>query len=146
MADGPLAKRRGDVPESGAQPSRLRALPGVALLVLATVIAVGTLATAWAPSIGDGRSQVCRDRGVPYTPPYENWHTEAATSWLPLGVACTWTEPTAGNVVHQEPSWTPTVVAGVSFGLGWVWVTTVGLSRLGRGVASRRSRLPGGTG
>jgi hypothetical protein len=146
MADGPRAKRRGDMTEPGVQQSRMRAFPGVALLVLATVIAVGTLATAWAPSVGDGRSQVCRDRGVPYTPPNETWHTEAATSWLPLGVACTWTDPAACNVVRHEPSWTPTVGAGVSFGLGLVWIATVGLSRLGRGAASRRSRLHGGTG
>ncbi|MDP5183675.1 hypothetical protein QOZ88_13615 [Blastococcus sp. BMG 814] len=140
MGDGPPAERRGDGTEPGAQPASLRVIPGVALLVLAIAIAVGTLATAWAPSIGDGRSQVCRDRGVPYTPPYENWYAEAETSWLPLGISCTWTAPTAGDVVRQEPSWTPTIVAGVSLGLGSMWITTVGLSRLGRGAASRRSR------
>jgi hypothetical protein len=125
--------------EGGAKQPRLRALPGVALLVLAAVIALGTLATAWAPSLGDGRSQVCRDRGVPYTPPNENWHTEATTSWLPLGVACTWTDLATGNVIRQEPPWTPTLLTGVSLGLGLVGVTAVGLSRLRRGVASRRS-------
>jgi hypothetical protein len=125
--------------ELGTKEPRLRALPGVAMLVLAVVIALGTLATAWAPSLGDGRSQVCRDRGAPYSPPYESWLTEPATSWLPLGVACTWTDPATGNVIRQEPSWTPTLLTGVTLGLGLVGVTAAGLSRLGRGVASRRS-------
>ncbi|MFD2093337.1 hypothetical protein [Blastococcus deserti] len=111
----------------------------MALLVLAAVVALGTLVTAWAPSLGDGRSQVCRDRGVPYTPPDENWHTEATASWLPLGLACTWTDPATGDVLRQEPSWTPTLVIGVSVCLGLVGVTAVGRSRLGRDVAAHRS-------
>lgn len=105
---------------------RRRAHPGVALLLLAAVLTVGTLAIAWAPAIGDGRSQVCLDRGVPYAPPYESWGVQAAESWLPLGVTCTWTDPTTGNVIRQEPAWTPTVLAGVSFVSGLAWFAAVG--------------------
>jgi hypothetical protein len=108
---------------------RLRALPGVALLLLAAVMALGTFVIAWAPALGDGRSQVCLDRGVPYVPPYESWHVQAAESWLPLGVTCTWTDPTTGNVVREEPAWTPTALAGVSFVSGLAWVVVVGWRR-----------------
>ncbi|MFL6095190.1 MAG: hypothetical protein ACJ71Y_07040 [Blastococcus sp.] len=104
---------------------RMRAHPGFALLLLAAVLTLGTLAMAWAPALGDGRSQVCLDRGVPYAPPYESWGVQAAESWLPLGVTCTWTDPTTGNVVRQEPAWTPTVLAAVSFLSGLAWLAVV---------------------
>ncbi|SNR36907.1 hypothetical protein [Blastococcus mobilis] len=99
------------------------------LLLLAVVMAVGTLAVAWAPALGDNRSQVCRDRGAPYAPPYESWQVEAHQSWLPLGVTCTWSNPTNGNVVRQEPAWGPTVLAGVSFVSGLAWIVVVGWRR-----------------
>ncbi len=105
---------------------RRRVLPGLVLVLLAAVVTVGALAIAWAPAIGDGRSQVCLDRGAPYAPPYESWGVEPAGSWLPLGVACTWTDPTTGNVIRQDPAWTPTVLAGASFVSGLAWVAAVG--------------------
>ena len=115
--------------EDHLRQSRLPTGPGVALLLLAVVTAVGTLAVAWAPALGDNRSQVCRDRGAPYAPPYETWQVETQQSWLPLGVTCTWTDPTAGNVVHQQPAWAPTALAGVSFVSGLSWVAAVGWRR-----------------
>ena len=125
----PLAHRSGEMTEPTTGQPRLRALPGVALLLLAAALAVGTIAMAWAPALGEGRSQVCLDGGVPYAPPYENWGVQAAESWLPLGVTCTWTDPTPGNVVRQEPAWTPTVLAGVSFVSGLTWVAVVSRRR-----------------
>ena len=115
--------------EPVAKQPGLTALPGIALLLLAAVIAVGTLAVAWGPALGSNRSHVCLDRGVPYTPPVESWGVEVTESWLPLGVICTWTDPTRGNVVRQEPAWTPTVLAGVSFVSGLAWITAVGWRR-----------------
>ncbi|MGY1749616.1 hypothetical protein [Modestobacter sp. SYSU DS0511] len=87
---------------------------------------------AWAPALGDGRSQVCLDRGVPYSPPYESWGVNTAESWLPLGLTCTWTDPATGIVVRQEPAWTPTALVGVSFLSGLAWLS----------VLSWRSRRP----
>ena len=121
----PTAHRLGGMTTDHGLPRR-RARPGLALLLLAAVLTVGTLAIAWAPAIGDGRSQVCRDRGVPYAPPYESWGVQAAESWLPRGVLCTWTDPTTGSVIRQEPAWTPTILAGVSFVSGLAWVAAVG--------------------
>jgi hypothetical protein len=115
--------------ESITEQPRLRALPGVALLLLAAVMAVGTLALAWAPALGDNRSNICFNRGVPYAPPYESWVVQAGQSWLPLGVTCTWTDPTTGDVIGQEPTWGPTVLAGVSFASGSAWVSVVGWRR-----------------
>ena len=104
---------------------RRRAHPGLALLVVAAVLTVGTLAVAWAPAIGAGRSQVCLDRGAPYAPPYESWGVQAAASWLPLGVTCTWTDPTTGTVIRRQPAWTPTVLAGASLVSGLAWIAAV---------------------
>ncbi|MGY1855241.1 hypothetical protein [Modestobacter sp. SYSU DS0290] len=100
--------------------------PGFALLLLAAVLAVGTLALAWGPALGDGRSQVCLDRGAPYAPPYEGWRVHAEGSALPLGVTCTWTDPVTGDVVRQEPAWTPTLLAGASAAAGLGWIAVAG--------------------
>jgi hypothetical protein len=108
---------------------RLPTGPGVVLLLLAVVMAVGSLAIAWAPALGDNRSQVCRDRGAPYAPPYETWQVEAQLSWLPLGATCTWTDPAAGNVVHEPPAWALTALAGVSFASGLSWIAAAGWRR-----------------
>lgn len=137
-ADGPLAKGRGEMTDAGAEQPRPRILPGIALLVLTAVIAAGILAMAWVPSVGDGRSQVCRDRGTTYIPALENWSAEAATSWLPMGVTCTWTGPTAGDTIREEPGWTPTLLAAVPFVLGSTWVTVVGWGRARRATTSQR--------
>jgi hypothetical protein len=57
--------------------TRLRTRPGVVLLLMAVMMAVGTLAAAWDPAVGDNSSRVCLDRGSPYAPPYEAWQVEA---------------------------------------------------------------------
>jgi hypothetical protein len=114
---------------TGLSQRRLRTDPAVVLLLLVVVMALGTLAAGWAPALGDNRSQVCRDRGAPYTPPYETWQVNAHQSWVPLGVTCTWTDPTTGNVVQQEPAWAPTGLAGVSFVSGLAWVAVVSWRR-----------------
>lgn len=129
LCERPLALRLSQMKEPIRGQTRLRTRPGVALLLLAAVTAGGTLAGAWGPAVGDNGSRVCLDRGAPYTPPYEAWHMEAHQSWLPLGVTCTWTDPTTGDVVSQEPASTPTVLAGVSFVSGLAWVVVVSWSR-----------------
>ncbi|WP_041775798.1 hypothetical protein [Blastococcus saxobsidens] len=114
-------------------PARLGPLPGLALVLLGALIALGTLAAAWAPALGDGRHEACTSRGVPYSPPYESWRVEVAVSALPIGVTCTWTDPDTGHVVRQEPSWGPTVAAGIGAAFGCGWLAAAGWVRILRG-------------
>ncbi|MGY1987986.1 hypothetical protein ACI792_17350 [Blastococcus sp. SYSU DS0669] len=114
----------------------------MAVLALASLLTLGTLAVAWAPALGDGRHEACSSRGAPYSPPYETWQVRVTASALPLGVACTWTDPATGDVVHQEPSWAPTVVAGAAAALGTAWTATAGLSHLGARAALRSGQRP----
>ena len=91
---------------------------------------------------GPNTAASCCDCSASSPAIYETWRVVVSESSLPLGVTCIWTDPAARHVVRQEPSWTPTVVASANFGLGLVWVTAVGLSRLRRGPSSHRGQLP----
>ncbi|MGY1718640.1 MULTISPECIES: hypothetical protein [unclassified Blastococcus] len=112
------------------RPARPGSAPGFVLVLLGLAVAVGTLAVAWAPAVGDGRHEVCTSRGAPYSPPHESWRVAGTASAWPIGVVCTWTEPGTGDVVRQEPAWAPTVVAGTLTLLGCGWFAAAAGSRV----------------
>jgi hypothetical protein len=88
-----------------------------ALLALGLLLLVGAVIYQWTPSVGDGRAEVCRSRGVPTAVASSDnpdvWSAEPLQSWWPVGVTCRWTHP-AGAEVTAGPGWGPTVVGATA--------------------------------
>lgn len=109
------------------------------LLTVAALLLVSAPLLQWAPSVGDGRSQACRDRGAPQSAVPganpDNWIVEPAQSWWPLGVDCHWNHRGTGETVTVGPGGTSTAVAVTGLITG---VAAVALGA-GRGRVGRRS-------